>query len=387
MRANFQPIPYALPSVTYVAGGNTSSSLALVPKNFGDLINHIYAIQFKVQLTPTISGGGTLTPDEMQNVVTNLQITDGVRPRFSGGGFGLLRWREIYEHGRLLTPDSDALATGEAGEFNRVWFPAPQSMANEPSDGLIPVSGLQNGEIKYGFGASTACDANCSAITCTITPIVWLAGLPNEVRLDPVYEFLTFTAAAKDVLLAGDALYAFLAAADSSAFGALTAGDIGSVTIGADRGNIVPGIDAQCLTSAYHMTMGSGHLSPVMGDPRAATDDSPKVVSGTALASSAAQLQPLLWTPPGTRKTKLVARASNALRVAWSGANGSGTLIIAGRFLSQSPTQLGTRLGTILSGLPSKSAVGQPKVLTLSKQPYRGTQEMAAFMAYKQKVA
>ena len=52
MRANYQLMPYQLPTVTYAAGGRATSTLRDVPRQVGDAIAHAAAITFKVRLTP-----------------------------------------------------------------------------------------------------------------------------------------------------------------------------------------------------------------------------------------------------------------------------------------------------------------------------------------------
>ncbi len=381
-----QLIPYPLPSITTAVSGTATTTLRDLPKTLMGRIAHLAGVSFEVSFA--VTSGLTMSslapsPHEIQNVVTRLEISDGSMNRFVGS-FQSLRFREMLENqGRNLTPDPDAIATTEAAAFTRYWTPGPANFAG-PSDFVIPCGALENGEIRYGFGALTDIHANCTAAIATITPVAWIM-LLDEVRIPPAYEWNQWVAGASDINLTGRALYAHLALANDTAFAAITALDFANTTVSVGTGDVVPNVHAAILGYAYFAQQKTGSLSFITGDVRASTSDAAKNINAgtpTALEVAVKRVSPVLWTPPEAKITKMVALAESVCRVKWSGANGSGTVVMGGRILEQSETVVAGLAAKALGRLGLRN--GGIKVKTLSKQPYTGPRP--EFMPFSVKV-
>ncbi len=382
-----QLIPYPLPSILTAVSGSAVTTLRDLPKTFMGRIAHLAGISFEVSFAVTTgltTSSGTVAPHALQNVVTRLEIFDGNYNRFVGS-FASLRFREFLENsGRNLTPDPDAVATTEAAAFTRMWWAGPPQFEGSPSDFVIPCGALENGEIRYGFGALTDVDANCTACIATITPIAWLM-LLDEVRIPPAYEWNQYVAGASDINLNGRALYTSLSLFNSTALDAITALDFANVEVNTGAGAVVPNVHAAALGYAFFAQNKTGSVSFVTGDVRAATSDAAKNINAgtpTALEVAVKRCAPILWSTEGTRITKVVAMAESVLRVKWTGANGSGTVVMAGRILEQPESVVAALAAKALGrlGLKDKGI----KIKTLSKKPYVGPRP--EFMPFSVKV-
>lgn len=380
----FQTIKWNLPTLNWAAGANLTTLLRDLPLRLFGRFVHLAAITFEVDIDPTF----TAVPTEIgiRNVVTRLRITDGRNDRFIGRGFPALRMREILEEGKLRHADPDNTTSTNNAYFRQTWDTGPANFEGSPSDHLIPVALLQAGQIDYTCGALTDISADTTAMTAIIRPVAHLV-LLDHIQIPPVYEWRETDANAANIALPGRALYAFLAAFNDSAYGAIAAGDFGAFNVNTGTGPVVSGVDAELLSACYHAEMRSGHLTPVYGESRAATDDNQKVVNGatpTALVSAAARIQPILQSMHDARISKLVALAENNLQVDWNGTQASGTFA-AGRFLSQPDSVVGQAAAQAAQALGlSPSQLRALEVKTLSKRPYGGPR--AEFMPYALKL-
>jgi hypothetical protein len=366
-----QLIKYVLPSPTWAAGSNAVVTMRDIPYTLFGRIAHLVGINIEARCTPTLTTAPTLVG--MHTIINRLEFSDGIGNRFTGDFF-TLRVKEILENGRLLQPDPDTgTGSGNVFTFSRYLSLGPSQFAGNPSDFAYPVAALNNGELRLGFGALTSFSADTTVMTVSLTVTADIL-LLDEVRVPPAYEFTKYTAGGPDISLTGRALYAFLALLDSSSYGAFTAGDLGNITVDTGAGQVVPSINAAVLTESYRAQMASGHFTPVQGDPRTADDDSAKIVNSgtpTALTVASAAIQPVLWCPPDCQLTKVVALADSNLRVRWDGSQtSSGTVLVAGRIMEQTPTQAATIAAKAVQnlGLTQKSG----KVKTLSKDAYSG---------------
>ena len=170
--------------------------------------------------------------------------------------------------------------------------------------------------------------------------------LLDEIRIPPFYERQTYTLSGADSPVPGRCLAMFMDLANSSSYDAFAAADLGNITVSTGLGDILPGHSAPALNHIYNSDWGKGSIDGLAGEPFiAADDDSNRIVNigtPTALAAQALAQQPVLWMPPGGRITKCAAMVESSLRVRWSGANGSGTIMHLGRILEQPPSVIAT---------------------------------------------
>lgn len=371
-----QLIPYALPDVTWAAGGRAQTSLKDIPPTIQGRHVHLVGIDWEVDVDPTFTTAPTV--QGLNSVVASLKISDGRNQRFDGN-FNYLRVFEALENGGpALHPDPDLTSgSGNNFYFGRSWKAGPEVFEGAPTDFAIPVAALKNGVISYTFGALTDISADTTAATVTLRATAQLL-LLDEVRVPPVVERLAFDANSKDVVLQGAALYPFLAALNSSGVDAIAAGDFGAFTVIGSKGEIISNIDAEVLGRSYAGQMASGIFSLVQGEPRASTDDNHQTVTSGSIAKSTAAIQPVLWCTPNALLTKIVAETDSGLRVKWSGSQASGVLL-ATRILEQPMTAIATVAAAALQGTGRSISALEPK--TLSKKPYSGPRP--AYMPYK----
>ena len=373
MSKGYQTFPATLRSVTVPPGGGGSDVVSFdpLPATLLGGIAHVESIDFHVSFTPTDAGGSTLTPLEQQALVTRLTIRDGLNERFNGS-FALLRFAEMLQKGRLVTPDADTLATTEAGYFVRRWTPGPIGFAGDPSDFLLPVAALKSGAIEFGFGSLADLD-NIDSLVAEIRTVVNLVPLYGEFRIPPLARWTYGDAGAADVNIPGRALHHTLALFNDAAYGAIGAGDFANVTVIGAGGVLVPAIHAADLARSFLARKAGGHITPIQGEPRAATDDNAKVVNPgtpTALVAASANVNPVLSYSEGQMISKLRAYAESQLRLQWTGSQATGRWL-SGRIEAFGAAQRGAMANKVLSGL-GMTALGGPKVKTLSKDAYKG---------------
>lgn len=370
-----QPIPFPLPSKSFAANGRDSIDLSVIPPSIGGRAVKVVALTFDINATPTLSSG-TATPEELQKAVRNIAISDSVRTLFDGS-FASMRLFEMLERGQLFAPEPDAAATTEAVNFQRV-FSFPPPLIIKPSDLFHPGAAFgQGAKIDLSYGALTDVDANCTALTMTIQAIAWLT-LADDVVLPPMLERKEFTVN-KDVPITGEAIYLFLALCDSNAFGAITAGDFANFTLQAS-GVQTKQVHASAFTRAYHEFMKSGAVTHVQGEPRAATDDNPKIPNGTALQAATANVQPLIFMPPGGKISKVAYAAQNELVVGWSGSQASG-YGLATRIVKRTKDMEEAYLAAMSQKLGV--TLRNPKIDTESKREYPTNGTRARYMPIK----
>jgi hypothetical protein len=359
-----QLIPFALKTVTYVAGGSDQVNLSEIPARMDGRVVNIEEITFDCDITPTISGGTTPGATALQALVSQLTIQDSVRTHFDGS-FATLRLFEALENGKLRAPEPDAVGTGEQVNIVRCWRPGLITAA--PRDFNLPAAACgQGATIDFKFSATTAVHANVSAVTMTIRPIAWLS-LGDDVVLPSMLERKQ-SAISKDGTIVGEAFYAFLALADTSALGVIAAGDFADITINAAGVN-TKRLHVTALERSYHAQMNVGGFSEVHGEIRAATDDNPKVSNGTAIAAAASVLSPVIWTPPGSKLSKLQYGAQNELTIGWSGTQAA-AFYLASRIMKRTSDAEAQYLATMQQKLGVRLVA--PKVPTISKAPYSG---------------
>lgn len=382
---NFQYQLFPLRQPNFNVGGTDVVPLDVLPTTLSNgLIAHLAGFIFDVSANPTISSG-TASVYGQNNLVELVEFNDGLNLR-ARASFNEIRYREWLENGRLLLPDPDAAATTENPNFRR-WLPVgPTNFAGSPSDWLIPTSCLEGGSLQFSFLSSLARYAtNASTVgTVSIRVTALLAGMQNELRIPPLFEWNRIPAGQADVAIPGHALYTHLAMLDSltSPGTAITTGDFAAVGIDTGQGSIRTQ-DIQAYHAAFNATMRSGHIASLYGEPRSTEDDNAKMVNSgtpTALTGATASISPIIFAPDGFRITKAAYEAGAQLRTVWTGTQTTAGLIY-GRIVEQSAEAEASLAARGLDRLKRKMASRECK--TLSKEPYKGTRENFLPHSYK----
>lgn len=363
---NGQYIPYVLPSQTYVAGNTTTQTLRDLPKQYLGKLCHLMKFCFSVILTPTYTTAPTIVGNN--NVMASCDWYDGSIIRFQGG-FNHLRARERIQNGYLRVPDaSTATASTGSRYFRRTLHAGPPQFLGSPVDFVVPTGMLENGELRFKHGALTDISADTTAATGTIRIVAWLL-LADEIKLPPAYVFVNQTVNAADFNLTGRALYESIALINSTSFDAFTAGNLGNIRVDLGQGDIIPSVKAADLTHSFVDDFGRGDFAP-QGDTEAANDNGAARINrsaspATALTSSDKDLQPVLWSAPDSRITKLFL-AESVARVRWDGAQ-TAAVALLGRILSQPSNVVAANAGKAVgrlnltpSGLRIKTLKGGP---------------------------
>lgn len=331
----FQTIPYPLQSVTFAAGQRANVPLRGLPAELLGRIAHVIGYSFECIINPAFTTAPTVVGQN--NVVARLELFDGQQVRFSGS-FNDLRMFERLESGSELTAESPTTGTtGQTRSWERTLMNGPPRLLGAPTDYAFPCASLENGELRFVFGALTDISADCTAMTGTINVTAHIV-LMDKLRIPPYLERIPFIASGKDYQIPGKALYGFIGLCNSTSFDAFTVDDIRTVTIDTGKGQIVPGVDAAILYKKYNKEMDRGRVGGLYGDPRAATDIGPRDINYgtvTALLNQVADQQPLLSMPVDGRITKIICDVESNLRIRWSGANGAGTVIHVTRYMEQ----------------------------------------------------
>jgi hypothetical protein len=370
-------IPFPLPAVTFSANGRASVDLSQIPPTIDGRFVDVEGISFAVNATPTLTSGSA-TSDELQKMVRNINIRDAVRTHFDGS-FASMRLFEMLEQGQLMSPEPDAAATTEAVNFQRFWRPGPP-LFHKPEDFFLPAGALgQGAAIDISFGALTDVDAQCTALTASITPVAWLS-LSDDVGLPSIYERREL-ALTKDVPVQGEAIYAFLGLCKTNAFPVIAAGDYSNVTLAA-KGIQTRQVHVAVLERAYHDQMRAGLFTQVHGEILAATDDNPKVAAATAIAPATSVMSPLIWAGPNSKTSKLPFSAQNQLTVGWSGTQ-TAAYALAGRILKRTEELEAQYLQTIQQKIGQRLRPGS--IDTASKKAYTGPR--GRYLPVKFKVA
>jgi len=384
MGKGYQTINYPLPSQTFAAGGQSVVRMRDLPLQLYGRITHLAALHLEVTLTPAYTTAPTVVG---HNALFNrLEFFDGQQVRFSGDGNALRQFERLENGGNRVMEALTNVGTGNPRYFSRTLYLGPPNFAGAPTDFVMPVCALENGELRIKWGALTDLSADCTAATATVRVTAVLV-LLDEIRVPPFYERQVYTLGSNDSPIAGRGLYAFVAACNSSSYDAFAAADLANVTIDTGLGQAVPGTDARVLAKLYNQQYGKGSLDGIAGDPNNATYDvNDRIVNlgtPTAFAAQALDLAPLLWCVPGQYLSKIQAQVESSMRLRWSGSNGAGTIALVGRFLAQPPGAVGSIAERARRALGASG--GRIKIKTLSKEDYSGP--FVEFMPWALKVA
>lgn len=375
LASSYQTIEIPLQTATFAAGANASVDFGPLQAQLAGRICHLAAIKFVVNYTPTLSSG-TVTCEAAQKWVRTLTIKDGTGRQYFNGSFASQRLQDALERGALSVPEHDAAATTEAVNFCRVFKLAPDNFADS-DDFVQPAAVFRGGNIIIGFGALTDGSANCTALTMTVQPYA-VVQLHDELIMGSLVERVE-QALTSGTAIGGEALYAHLGLAKSSAFATLSTGDLSAVQVIAN-GFTRDAINVSDLERMYHADMEVTGPTIVHGEPRAATDDNPKVFNGTALAAASAVLSPVIWSPQGVKLSKLVFHAMPNLVVKWTGS--SSAYMLATRILPRTAADFGKAEALIRSALGVQ--IRSVEARTLSKSKYEGPRK--AYLPLKCKV-
>lgn len=369
-------VPYKLPSKTFAASGHDPILLNALPKMVYGLIAHVWKFSFNLIFTPSFVTPPTTVGNH--NVVKAIDLWDGKVIRFRGG-FNHLRAKERLSSGRVRVPDADTdTATDNARVVRRTLHMGPPNFS-KPSDFATPCGIFANGELRLTWGSLADISPDATQCTGTLRSVAWLE-LLHEIRIPPIYEWFFSGAAAKEALLSGRAAYESVALLDSDSFGAIANGDFGAITFDPGGTPLVGSVPAYDLTAAYLDDYAPGEVGVFAGEPEAASDDNGKVVNRatpTALTAAPNDLQPVVWSIPNQKISKLRVAEASAL-VRWNGSQSTAT-VIGGRILPQVDTVAASYGALAAQAIQRTPGTMVPK--TLSKQPYKGP--MLDFMPWK----
>lgn len=381
MQPSYQLIPVPLPTATFAAGGRVNVPTDAIPAEINGRPAHLARLDFEHVGTPTLSSG-VLTAAQSSKIVSKITIKDGVRTLFDES-METLRVFEALEAGALLYPEHDDIATATEVAFVRSWCPGPKAFLGGVIDSVMSPGAFDGTPIEVNFNTLANINANLTALSLVIQPIAWMAVL-DDVRVGVKLERKTQSARSDETLVGEGDLYPFLALARPN-FAAMAAGDIANVQ--------VLGTDAEfnqvhvtLLEKAYHQDMKVKTGSIIHGEPRSATDDNPKVVAGggTAFASAPALVSPILWSPLGSRLTKLVHRAKGkGLRVKYTGTLNPALLIYT-RVTERTREDSGAYVEIAAKALKLNLGDLVGDVATFTKKPYAGPR--ANYMPLKFKI-
>jgi len=370
-------------------GTFTIAANALCVAKLRDLMTQIdgriaHLAGFIIECAPTATYTTTPTQAGIQQLLSSIEFHDGRQVRFRGNGNDL-RQHERLENGSSLGGEPTIATSGSTYPryFSRFLSCGPLRFAGNPSDFVIPTALLMNGELRISVGALTAMSADVTALSGSIIVTALLVPL-DEIRIPPFYERATYTMTSDD-RLGGKGLYAFVGASKSSTYDAFTSGTVGAVLLETGTFPVVSNVNASILGRAFNSEMGNGAVGGVQAEPLDTTYDAtqraPNYAAATALLAGIADLQPMLWCPPGCQISKVAARVDNAMRVKTSGTVTTGLRVHVGRFLPQGPDVIDALKSEAERNLNVRGAL---KIKTLSKDAYRGP--AAAYMPWAVKV-
>jgi hypothetical protein len=336
----------------------------------------VAGFKFVVSATPTQSSG-TASAENLQKAVRALVIKDGTGRQYFNGSFASNRIQDALERGWLSAPEPDAAATTEAVNFERVFLLGPDGFS-DPADFVQPAALFRGGSITFSYGALTDVTATTTALTLTIQTFA-ICQLHDEVILGAMVDRFE-SLLTNGQVLGTEGLYTEVGFCNSSLFDAITAGDFANVTT-VVNGFTRDSIHVADLERMYHADKQVNSLTPIHGEPRAATDDNPKVAAATALAAASANISPIIWSPKGAKISKLIYAAQPNVVFKWSGSQAS-AYVLATRIVPRTAADVGKAESLVKAGL----SVGfrNMDARTLSKESYTGPRK--AYMPLKVKV-
>lgn len=333
------------------------------------MIGHTVAFVQEQILDPTYTAAPTLIASVDAITRYTVRLENG-RVAFDGGGADLRAFELLENGGRTLTPDPlEAPGTGNESTSTRFLGMGPGGFEGNPTDFMLPNVLAANGIWEQSYDVLTGISADTTAATLRTLTYACVIGA-SEVRIPPKVERKFWTGAGNALELSDVGLLAMLTMCDTSAHGAIGAGEIGAVTLRDRKGNVFSGIDAESLWRAYQAINGCGVFTEVQGEPRAATDDNalrPDPDTVTAVDESVSAYNPVCFYGGAMRISKI--EVEGPFRLEWNGSQ-AGSHILTTRIQPRSEDEvrdLAVRAHKALR-IPFKGL----KVKTLSKKPYVG---------------
>ena len=307
----------------------------------------------------------------MNNAIRRARLAGGAVARFNIGG-NACRMFERLEEGTAATIENLAHATNNGRYFTRLFPIGPRNFA-KPTDFGLPTCVAQDHDFEIELGAAADVSADLTSFTGNVN-VYAVYHLADQLTLPPFYERREDTVANGENVL-GESLVATLGLCNSTSYDAIGAGDFGAITFESGYFSPVDGSDAEVITRAFNQIHARGEIGGIQGEPRDASDDvnhrRVNLASATALAAQVADLQPVLWTAPGQKISKLSVMTTNGAKLSWSGSQGgNGNVRLLGRILKQTPQAMEDMIRA--AAQVGVRVAGSPFIPTISKQPYKG---------------
>lgn len=367
----FQPYLHVLRSPTYSNGGQDAVALEGLPTQVFGRTMHLAGFMINYVATATRTTAPTI--EGMHSLIKSLVFNDGVSERFNASLYDLRQF-EILENGQLINPDPTIVASTNPVSVRRYLPTGPANFEGDPTDFLIPVASLKSGELRFTYGALTDWSSDTTVLTASISVTAVLVPLDKELRLSPAFERRTFAFGTTEALIQGKALYTTLALAKQTN-AALAAGDFATISWDAGLG-VAPVIEVTSITACAQYFLRSTLLTQLMGEPRNTGDIGARTVNATtptALQSADFALQPVIFSPHQSRITKLIAEATSAMRVKWTGTTIIAKALVA-RILEQPETAYAAMAARAVTALGVRMTTSRVK--TLDKTEYKGPRRL-----------
>lgn len=370
-RRNFQPLPILIDESTITLTASrqrrTLNLKEKLPPFLRKKVAHVVGFVAELDLDPTFTTAPTSV--QLANSLRSL-IMRGEEGRIVADATGPdLRALAAYENGgRLQEADPDTSSGSTNNFYSQLSLDmGPGQFDGNPSDFAFPCVLLDNAVLDVEAPSFTDISADTTAGTVVQRIYAVCIGL-DELRIPPKVDVRSYSAAANVLELGERALITSMLMLNSSSHDAITAGDFGNITLADREGNVYAGIPAPLLGRVFNKHNGQGQFGLIAGEPRAATDDNVKVVNSgtpTALVGATAAYQPVLWSAPGSRITKL--EVEGPLSVRWSGSQSTAYFVVR-RILPRTQQEV-TDMATLAFNKLGL-AFGGGGIKTLSKKPF-----------------
>lgn len=313
----------------------------------------------------------------MNGLLAGLVFRDNNMFRFNGSGNTLIAINALRSGGALNNILPPAQASTATTRY-RLMLTGPSNMAGSPDDFTIPVGQLVNGNLQFTYGTLAAFGNNISAVTATYTVNVLYTLSQGTLVSPPQWTIEEFNIG-QTYIAPNAAAYLFMALMKTD-YSAFATGDVGNLNVDFGAGPIYQTFSAPKVTDLYNAQFAQNIGTGIMGEPYETTD-TPFVVrnAATSIAAVTANLQPIVWTPPQGRITK-VPVSQAATQIQTTGSLTSFKLITE-RIIPRTPTNIAADQIAARGTLPG-SLLGS-KVRTLSGKPFKGMNGMGPYMPLK----
>lgn len=346
----------------------TISASALLRYNLRDLDERIDGrpaylrrLYFRAIFTPTFTAHPGVTGHN--NLFKRITVSpfggSKIRAQLSGND---LRMFERLENGRHVMGEAIQTASASPRHFVRTFGFGPLNALNE-DEFAVPAAGMKDGSVEVLLGALTDISADTTAMAGTIQLVAEYITRDGELTLGPVYERRSDAITKGDVLV-DEMLLCSLALGDSSAWGAIAAGDFADLTVDVGRYYPLNAVPSEALTAAFNATFKPGMIDGLIGEPEDSTDVHQRqtnLASPTAIAAQTADLQVALFGEPYQKLTKMGIYCPQA-KTTWSGSQSTAQRLV-GRVLPQDPNEAQRVLQMTAKNLGVSGGTIEPKLL------------------------